>query len=72
MAVDINGRQRTNVETGTLTSVGTVTTVTGVTGVTTVSTLTNQSQVGGYSANDMVPANINNSALFLRQSVSVS
>ena len=72
MAVDINGRQRTNVETGTLTTVGTVSTVTTVTGVTTVSTLTNQGQIGGYNANDMVPANINNSALFLRQSVSVS
>lgn len=72
MAVDINGRQRTNVETGTLTSLGTVTTVSTVTGVTTVSTLTNQSQIGAYSANDMVPSNINNSALSLRQSVSVS
>lgn len=73
MSVDVNGRQRMNVETGTVTaSIASAQTLATVTTVTTVSTLTNQGSIGGYSANAMVPSNMNNSALLLRNNISVT
>lgn len=73
MSVDINGRQRTNIETGTVTaSIAAAQTLATVTSVGTVSTITNQGSIGGYSANDIVPSNLNNSAMLNRQNISVS
>lgn len=40
--------------------------------VTTLSTLTNQSQVGGFSANDQIPALMNANAGSLRRNISVT
>ena len=40
--------------------------------ITTCSTLTNQSQVGGYSANDQIPALMHLSADSLRRNITVS
>lgn len=50
----------------TITTVGTVTTVT------TVSTLTNQSQIGGVSANDQIPALMTMRADGLRRNITVT
>jgi hypothetical protein len=40
--------------------------------ITTCSTLTNQSQVGGYGANDQIPALMHLSADSLRRNITVS
>lgn len=73
MSVDVNGRQRMNVETGTITaSIASAQTLATVTTVGTVTTVTGQTNIGSYAANDMVPSNMNNSALQLRQSISVT
>jgi hypothetical protein len=56
----------------TITTVGTVSTVTGVTTVSTVSTLTNQTQIGGFAANDQIPALMRLGADALRRNISVS
>lgn len=56
----------------TITTVGTVSTVTGVTTVSTVSTLTNQTQIGGFAANDQIPALMRLGADNLRRNISVS
>ena len=50
-------------------NVGTVTTLSTLT---TCSTLTNQSQVGGYGANDQIPALMHLSADSLRRNITVS
>lgn len=50
----------------TITTVGTVTTVT------TVSTLTNQAQLGGFAANDQVPALMHLQADSLRRNITVT
>jgi hypothetical protein len=49
-----------------------VATVTAVTGVTTVSTLTNQVNIGGLAALDVIPAFLRMSAASLRQNITVS
>lgn len=73
MSVDINGRQRMNVETGTITaSIASAQTLATVTTCGTVTTLTGQTNIGSYAANDMVPSNLNNSALLLRQNIVIS
>ena len=46
--------------------------VTTLTTLTTCSTLTNQSQVGGYGANDQIPALMHLSADSLRRNITVS
>lgn len=56
----------------TITTVGTVSTVTTVTGVTTVSTLTNQTQIGGFAANEQIPALMRLGVETLRRNISVS
>jgi hypothetical protein len=66
---DIAGRMRTNIETGTLTSVGTVTTVTGVT---TVAALTNQTQIGGLAATEQIPALMRLGADSSRRNITVT
>ena len=50
----------------------TLSTVTTVSGVTTVSTLTNQTQIGGFAANDQIPALMRLGADTLRRNISVS
>lgn len=67
MSVDINGRQRMNVETGTITA-----SIASAQTLATVTTLTGQTNIGSYAANDMVPSNLNNSALLLRQNIVIS
>ena len=56
----------------TITTVGTVTTVSTVSTVTTVSTLTNQTQVGGNSAFEQIPALMRLGADALRRNITVS
>lgn len=53
-------------------TLATVTTVSTVTTVTTVSTLTNQSQLGGFAANDQIPALMAMRANDLRSNISVT
>lgn len=69
MAIDINGRQRTNIEAGTVTA---NCNINASQTLTTVSTLANQSSIGSYSANDQVPAIMNNNAMLLRTGIIVS
>lgn len=53
-------------------TLATITTVSTVTTVTTVSTLTNQSQLGGFAANDQIPALMAMRANDLRSNISVT
>jgi hypothetical protein len=79
---DASGRLRVSLDAAggaqTLGTVTTVTTVTGVTtvstvtAVTTVSTLTNQAQMGGFSANDQIPALMMAAAQGLRRNIVVA
>lgn len=70
---DTAGRLRVAIDsiTGALT-LATITTVGTVTTVTTCSTLTNQSQIGGISANNQVPALMTMTADNLRRNITVS
>ena len=56
----------------TLATITTVSTVTTCSTVTTVSTLTNQSQLGGFAAQDQVPALMRAAADNLRRNISVT
>lgn len=72
-AFDTSGRQRVNVETGSVTiASGTVTTVTTVTGVTTVATVTNQTNIGSWAAIEQIPALMNSNARGLRSGITVT
>jgi hypothetical protein len=62
----VSGTVTSNIGTGTLAAVTTVTTVTGVT------TLTNQTQMGGFAANDYIPALMHLQADNLRRNISVT
>jgi hypothetical protein len=73
---DPQGRMRVALDTitagltlATITTVGTVTTVTTVT---TVASVTNQAQMGGFAAQDQVPALMHISADSLRRNISVT
>ena len=81
-AVDVGGRMRVNVETGTVgiaagqtlgtvTTVGTVSTITAGT-ITTVQTVTNQAQMGTFSTQDQIPALMAMNAYGLRSGISVT
>ena len=72
MMVDINGRQRTNVETGTVTANCNINATQTLATVTSVTTLANQTNVGGYSAADEIPSMINTNASSLRTNIIVS
>jgi hypothetical protein len=76
MMPDVSGRMRVSLDAATNTAsignIGTVTTVTTVTNVTAVASLTNQISVGGFNANDQVPALMNTAARLNRQSITVS
>lgn len=66
-AFDTSGRQRVNVETGSVTiASGTVTTVT------TVATVTNQTNIGSWAAIEQIPALMNSNAHGLRSGITVT
>jgi hypothetical protein len=67
---DTAGRLRVAIDA--ITASLTLATITTVTTVTTCSTLTNQSQIGGISANQQIPALLQISAESLRRNISVS
>jgi hypothetical protein len=70
---DVSGRMRVAIDaiTASLT-LATITTVGTVTTVTTVSSVTNQAQMGGFAAQDQVPALMHLSADSLRRNISVT
>ena len=78
MTPDAAGRMRVSLDAASATVAATqsgtwnVGTVTTVSTLTTCSTLTNQSQVGGYGANDQIPALMHLSADSLRRNITVS
>lgn len=69
---DTAGRMRAVIETGSTVSVSALPTLAAVTTVATVSALTNQVNVGGYAANDMIPAVLNIGAGNLRNNILVT
>lgn len=75
LTVDTAGRVRMAVDAITanltLTTVGTLSNITAGT-ITSVGTTTNQAQMGGYSANDQIPALMNMRAEVLRRNVIVT
>jgi hypothetical protein len=75
VAVDSSGRLRTSTENTAGTSVninGSVTASVSNATVTTVSTVTNQSQMGGFAAQDQIPALMHLQADNLRRNISVT
>lgn len=67
---DTAGRMRVAIDA--ITASLTLATITTVTTVTTVSTVTNQAQIGGISANQMVPAMTQVAAESIRRNISVT
>lgn len=65
MTPDTAGRMRVSLDSATAT-------IPAVTTVTTLTTLTNQSQVGGYGANDQIPALMHLSADSLRRNITIT
>jgi hypothetical protein len=78
MTPDAAGRMRVSLDAAPSTVVATqsgtwnVGTITTLSTLTTCSTLSNQSQVGGYGANDQIPALMHLSADSLRRNITVS
>jgi hypothetical protein len=75
MTPDAAGRMRVSLDAAPATVAATQSgtwNVTTLTTLTTCSTLTNQSQVGGYGANDQIPALMHLSADSLRRNITVS
>jgi hypothetical protein len=72
MMVDINGRQRTNVEAGTVTANCNINATQTLATVTTVATVSNQTNIAGYSAADQIPSFINMNGIGLRDRIIVS
>ena len=78
MTPDAAGRMRVSLDAASATVAATqsgtwnVGTMTTLSTLTTCSTLTNQSQVGGYGANDQIPALMHLSADSLRRNITVS
>lgn len=68
---DAVGRMRVSLDTAPATLNG-VNTVTTVTGVGTVNTVSNQTQLGGYNANDQIPALMHLSADSLRRNITIT
>lgn len=68
---DIAGRQRVNVETGSI-GVSSLPTLANVTTLATLTALVNQQQMGGFAANDQIPALMRMSAAVLRNNITVT
>lgn len=68
---DIAGRQRVNVETGSI-GVSSLPTLANVTTLATLTALVNQQQMGSFAANDQVPALMRMSAADLRSNITVT
>lgn len=69
---DALGRMRIIADTNTSINVNAITTLPTLAAVTTLSTLTNQAQIGGFSANDELPALMRASFAALRNNITVS
>jgi inactivated superfamily I helicase len=72
MTPDVAGRMRVTLESAPGVVAASQSGTWNLSTITTCSTLTNQSQVGGYSANDQIPALMHLSADSLRRNITVS
>jgi inactivated superfamily I helicase len=72
MTPDAAGRMRVTVESAPAVVAASQSGTWNLSTITTCSTLTNQSQVGGYGANDQIPALMHLSADSLRRNITVS
>ncbi len=72
MTPDVAGRMRVTLESAPAVVPASQSGTWNLSTITTCSTLTNQSQVGGYSANDQIPALMHLSADSLRRNITVS
>jgi inactivated superfamily I helicase len=72
MTPDAAGRMRVSLESAPAVMAASQSGTWNLSTITTCSTLTNQSQVGGYSANDQIPALMHLSADSLRRNITVS
>ena len=72
MTPDVAGRMRVTLESAPAVMAASQSGTWNLSTITTCSTLTNQSQVGGYGANDQIPALMHLSADSLRRNITVS
>ena len=72
MTPDVAGRMRVTLESAPSVVAASQSGTWNLSTITTCSTLTNQSQVGGYGANDQIPALMHLSADSLRRNITVS
>jgi hypothetical protein len=72
MTPDVAGRMRVSLESAPAVVPASQSGTWNLSTITTCSTLTNQSQVGGYGANDQIPALMHLSADSLRRNITVS
>lgn len=69
---DLAGRLRVLAENPTAANLQATVSLAGSQTLTTLSTLTNQTQIGGFAANDQIPAIVNINAASLRRNISTS